>query len=166
MRATISLCRWHIINCQTEMTEFCKNMLSIVLSIILLSYTLIFVSDIILDSGNLYLAKQIKKLIQKKIWTIIEWSKSKNKSNDRSSHPEVFLGKGVLKVCNKFTAEHHCHSVNSIKLLCNFIEITLRYGFSPVNLMHIFRTPFSKNIFDGLLLQWRKLRFIWYKYIW
>ena len=73
-----------------------------------------FVSDIILDSGSLYLAKQIKKLIQKKIWAIIEWSKSKNKSNDRSSHLEVFLGKGVLKICNKFTAEHHCHSVISI----------------------------------------------------
>ena len=27
----------------------------------------------------------------------------------------------------------------------NFIEITLRYGCFPVNLLHIFRTPFSKN---------------------
>ena len=26
------------------------------------------------------------------------------------------------------------------KLLCNFIEITLRHGCSPVNLLHIFRT--------------------------
>ena len=33
----------------------------------------------------------------------------------------------------------------SIKLLCNFIEITLRHGCSPVNLQHIFRTPFPKN---------------------
>ena len=81
-----------------------------------------FVSDIILDSGSLYLAKQIKKLIQKKIWAIIEWSKSKNKSNDRSSHLEVFLGKGVLKICNKFTAEHHCHSVISIKLLATLLK--------------------------------------------
>ena len=25
---------------------------------------------------------------------------------NRSSHPEVFLGKGVLKICCKFTGEH------------------------------------------------------------
>ena len=46
----------------------------------------------------------------------------------RSSHPEVFLGKGVLK-------------------------ITLRHGCSPVNLLHIFRTPFSKNTSGRLLLK-------------
>ena len=28
---------------------------------------------------------------------------------------------------------------------CNFIEITLRYGCSPVNLLLIFRTPFLKH---------------------
>ena len=32
----------------------------------------------------------------------------------------------------------------------NFIKITLRYGCSPVNLLHIFRTPFTKNT-TGLL---------------
>ena len=34
----------------------------------------------------------------------------------------------------------------------NFIEITLRHGCSPVNLLHILRTPFPKNISGGLLL--------------
>ena len=33
----------------------------------------------------------------------------------------------------------------------NFIEITLQHGCSPVNLLHIFRTPFVKNT-SGLLL--------------
>ena len=47
-----------------------------------------------------------------------------NKINS-SSPPEVFLGKGVLKICIKFTGEHSCQSVISIKLLINFIEITL-----------------------------------------
>ena len=28
----------------------------------------------------------------------------------RSSHPEVFLEKGVLKRCSKFTGEHPCRS--------------------------------------------------------
>ena len=63
----------------------------------------------------------------------------------RSSRQEVFLGKGVLKTCSKFTGEHPCRSVISIKLLCNFIEIAFRHGCSPVNLLHNFRTSFLKN---------------------
>ena len=38
-----------------------------------------------------------------------------------------------------------------------FIEITLRHGCSPVNLLHIFRTPFIKNTFGWLLLHFAKL---------
>ena len=34
----------------------------------------------------------------------------------RSSSPEVFLGKGVLKICNKFTGEHPCQKVIPVKL--------------------------------------------------
>ena len=56
------------------------------------------------------------------------WSKMKNHwniynkiwekvSNIRSSHPEVFLEKGVLKICNKCTGEHPCQSVISMELL-------------------------------------------------
>ena len=41
---------------------------------------------------------------------------------------------------------------NKIALLCNFIEITLRHGCSPLHLLHIFRTPFSKNTSGRLLL--------------
>ena len=70
----------------------------------------------------------------------------------RSSPPELFLRKGVPKICSKFTGEHLCRSVISIKLLCKFIEITLRHGYSPVNLLHIFRTPFHKNSSGGLFL--------------
>ena len=56
-----------------------------------------------------------------------------------------YSGKGVLKICSNFTGEHQCQSEISTKLQSNFIEITLRHGCSPVNLLHIFRTPFSKN---------------------
>ena len=56
--------------------------------------------------------------------------------------PEVFLGKDVLKICSKITGEHPCQKVILIKLLCNFIETALLHGDSPVNLLHIFRTPF------------------------
>ena len=41
-----------------------------------------------------------------------------NGLNYRSSHPEVFLEKGVLKICIKFTEEHPWQSVISIKLFC------------------------------------------------
>ena len=49
-------------------------------------------------------------------------------ASSRSSHPEVFLEKGVL--------------IYAAKLLCNVIEITLWHGCSPVIFLHIFRTPF------------------------
>ena len=70
----------------------------------------------------------------------------------RSSHPEVFLGKAVLKITSKFTGEHPCRSAISIKLQSNFIEITLRHECSLVNLLHIFRTAFPKNTSEQLVL--------------
>ena len=53
----------------------------------------------------------------------------------------MFLGKGVLKICSKFTGEN------------NFIETVLRRECSPVNLLHICTKFFPKNTSDGLLLQ-------------
>ena len=70
----------------------------------------------------------------------------------RSSRPEVFLGKSVLKIYSKFTGEHPCRSAISIKLQSTFVEITLRHGCSPVKFMHNFRTPFYKNTSGWLLL--------------
>ena len=43
----------------------------------------------------------------------------------------MFLREGVLKICSKFTGEHPCRSVISIKLLCNIIEITLQHRGLP-----------------------------------
>ena len=57
---------------------------------------------------------------------------------------KVALGKGVLKICSKFTGEHPCLSVISIKLQSNVIEITLRHGCSPGNMLHI-----SEHLFLG-----------------
>ena len=61
----------------------------------------------------------------------------------RSRFPRVFC---------KFTGEQTCQSVISIKFFCNVIEITLRHGCAPVNLLHIFGTPFPKNTSGGMLL--------------
>ena len=67
----------------------------------------------------------------------------------------MFLEKGFLKICSRFTGENPCRSVISIKLLCKFIEITHWHGCSPVNLLHIFRAPFTKNTSGWLLLTYR-----------
>ena len=70
----------------------------------------------------------------------------------RSSRPKLFLKKDVLKISSKFTGEHPCQSAILIKLQSNLIETTLRHGCSPVNLLHIFRTPFLKDTSGRLFL--------------
>ena len=47
----------------------------------------------------------------------------------RGSRPGMFLGKGILKICSKFTGEHPCRSAISVTF-----------------------TPFLKNTFGWLLL--------------
>ena len=64
----------------------------------------------------------------------------------------MFLQKDVLSIYSKFTGVHQCRNVISIKLWSNFIEITLLHVYSPVNLLHIFRTTFYKNTYGRLLL--------------
>ena len=67
-----------------------------------------------------------------------------NPKCSRSSQSEVFLRKDVLKICGKFTGEHPCRSVIS-----NIIEIALRHGCCPVNLLHNFRTSFLGTPLGG-----------------
>ena len=55
-------------------------------------------------------------------WTILNYFRVTSKVHKftthryRSSRPEVFLRKGVLKICSKFTGEHPCRSAISINL--------------------------------------------------
>ena len=76
-----------------------------------------------------------------------------NKTYYRSSRPDAFLEKGILKIWSKFTREHPSRSSISIKLL----EIALRQWYSPVNLLYIFRTPFPRNTSGWLLLYLARL---------
>ena len=46
----------------------------------------------------------------------------------RSSHPEVFLGKGVLKICRKLR-EHSCQSAISIKLQSNWMAASISWPY-------------------------------------
>ena len=87
------------------------------------------------------------------------WNEMKfRKTIFRSKRPGVFLGKGILKICSRFKGEHSCRNAISVKLLCNFIEIALRHGCSPVNLLHILRAPSPKNTSGRLLLSFMYLK--------
>ena len=46
----------------------------------------------------------------------------------RSSHPEVFWGKGVLKICSTFIGEHPCRNAISIKLLATLLKSRFSMG--------------------------------------
>ena len=59
----------------------------------------------------------------------------------RSSPPEVFLGKGVLKACSKFTGEETCRSAISIKLAAS--EIKKVWGTFHIALGNL--TPLIRN---------------------
>ena len=73
----------------------------------------------------------------------------------RSSPPEVFLGKDVLKICSKFTREHPCRSV--IAKNC-FATLSKSYFDMSVLLLHIFRTTFPKSTSGKLLLKYAIFR--------
>ena len=94
-------------------------------------------------------------------WTVWE-SWALTSKNHRSSHPEVFFRKGVLRISSIFTWEHPFRRVISIKLQSNFIEIALQHGCSPANLLHILRTVFPRYTSGRLLLKPKK---IWIKVI-
>ena len=92
-----------------------------------------------------------------KVQFCVKITKKQNKHglqrNCRSSRPEVFLKKGVLKICSKFLGEHPYRSIVSINFICNFIEIALRHGYSLANLLDIFRITFPKNTSRRLFLK-------------
>ena len=91
----------------------------------------------------------------------------KSKLKGRSKLTETYYKyqkqppRGVLrKTCSESMQQIYRRTpmlnVTSIRLLCNFIEITLRHGCSPVNLLSIFRTRFTKNTSGLLLLKYGK----------
>ena len=61
-----------------------------------------------------------------------------------SSFPDRLSCKNIVNKVKaaKYFRKNSCRSAISIKLPCNFTEITLWHVYSPVNLLHIFRTLF------------------------
>ena len=95
------------------------------------------------------LVSKQERILMHKLWSLKNFWKLRcwccvfafNVSCFRSSRPEVFLRKVVLKTFSTFKGEHPFLSAISIKLQSSFIEITLQHGCSPVKLLYIFRTP-------------------------
>ena len=81
--------------------------------------------------------------------TLVAWVWTYNEEKQPSIRG---LEKGFSEIIQQIYRKHPCRSAISIKLFCNVIEIALQHGYSPVNLLHIFRTPFCKNAYGGLLL--------------
>ena len=70
----------------------------------------------------------------------------------RSSSPEVFFRKGVLKVCSKFAKEHPYRSVISIKFLKQLYWNRFSAWVFSCKFAAYFRTPFPKNTSGCLIL--------------
>ena len=139
MKSLISQCPWYLYNFHFFITcETSPNYIGLHVDLRrskLCNFTLEIVHE---DSINKTIeSKKTAKMVRK----------------NRSSHPEVSLERFVLKICSKFAEEHLYRGAILIKLQSNFIEITLRHGCSPANLLHIFRIPFPKNTSGRLLLK-------------
>ena len=72
----------------------------------------------------------------------------------RSCHLKVFCQKDVLKIWSIFTGEHPRSSVVSIKLLCNFIEITLGHRCFPVHFLYHIRILLLRTPLDDCFEFW------------
>ena len=70
----------------------------------------------------------------------------------RSSYPEVFLAKGVLKIRSSFTGEHPHRRVISVKLLQRYWNHTSAWVFSYKFATYFQNTFFEEHISGRLLL--------------
>ena len=102
------------------------------------------------------ISKTLKKTFSKTFlacqlnFAVVVWVNEGKYLNIFKSHPEVFLGKGILKICSKFTGEHPCRSVVSIKLL-----YTLTWMFS-CKFAAYFRRPFIRTPMESCFCQYSK----------
>ena len=115
-------------------TSLCKSQIS--QQIVLRLYMVIY-------NRNTFWQRKLGCLISSCDWCYFCYASYVSKKQKQPSRG--FFRKRCFEICSKFIGEHPCQSVISIKLPCNFIEIRLRFGCSPVSLIHIFRTPFAQR---------------------
>ena len=73
-------------------------------------------------------------------------------TSGQATQKQPFRGVLRKKCFEKHAGEHPYRSLISRKLICYFIEIALWHGWSPVNLLYIFGTPFPRKTSGQLLL--------------
>ena len=74
-------------------------------------------------------------------------------SNEKAHlQKQPFIGVLIKRCFGNVQLINRIPPISKCDFNSNFIEITLRHGCSPVNLLHISRTPFPKNTSGGLLL--------------
>ena len=71
------------------------------------------------------------------------------------------LKKSVLEISSKFTGEHPCRSVISVKLQSKFIEITPRHGCFLVKFAVYFRNTFLKEHLWMATSEFRYFQLLW-----
>ena len=80
----------------------------------------------------------------------------KDPSDYRSSRPEVFCKKSLLKNFTKFTGKHQCQSLFFNKVAClrpvTVLKKRLWHRCFPVNFAKVLRTSFLQNTSGRLLL--------------
>ena len=87
-------------------------------------------------------------------------------TSGQTTQKQPFRGVFRKKCLEKHAGEHPCRSLISIKLLCNFIEIALWHGCSPVNLLYIFGTSFPRKTSGQLLLATFNWKYIAKMFMW
>ena len=97
-----------------------------------------------------------KKHVLMKLTLVFNLKTHSGKSHTRSSRPEVFCKKGVLKSFAKFTGKHLCQGLFFNKVAsaaCNFIKKeTLAQVYFALNFVKFLRTPFFREHLWWLLL--------------
>ena len=84
---------------------------------------------------------------------------SLNHSIYRSSHPDIFCNKGVLKNFRKFKEKNLCWSLSFTNIaglrLATLLKKRHRHRFFPVNFANVTRTPIYIEQFLWLFLQFK-----------
>ena len=86
------------------------------------------------------------------LWNLLTFWKLTHCLIFKAAAQRCSLGKLFWKYATKSQENTNCRSAISVKQQKNFVEITLRHGCSPANLLHVFRTTFLKNLSGWLLL--------------
>ena len=111
-----------------------------------MSYVIIMSWNLLVSSYELCILQNKLGQVSASLWIDIHWQPFITYSE---AAVEVFFGKDALKICSKIIGKQPCRSVISVKLQSNFIEIALRRGYSPVNLLHFFKIFFLKTPLDS-----------------